>query len=96
MKKNLSEEAKMDNYNYQAPQKESGVGVAAMICGIVSFLCNPFYLVVMAAVILGIVGIATANGRPKGMAITGLILGIVATGCQIIIDILTLGVGFFF
>ncbi len=95
---------------YQAPQQtyyppqqpapkttsqNNGVGLAAFICGIVCFLCNPFYLVCLAAIILGIVGVCQAN-KPKGFAIAGIVLGLAGSIVQIFIDILTLGVGFFF
>ena len=81
----------MDN-NYQVTQKKtSGVAIAAFVCGLVSFLCcNPFYLVSLAAVILGIIGLCTA-AEPKWMTITGLILGAVAIPICICIDILTAG-----
>ena len=83
-----------------APKKASGVSVAALICGIVGVCCcNPFYLMNLAAVVLGIIGIATAKDRPKGMAIAGLILGISGVLVQIIgdlvITICSFGTGFF-
>ncbi len=89
-------------YNYQTPppaQKNSnGVGVAALICGIAGFFCNPFYLVCFAAVLLGIVGLCQ-SGKPKGTSIAGLILGITGTIAQIIVDLIlsvfTLGMSFF-
>lgn len=77
--------------------KASGVSVAALICGIFGFFCSPFYLVNLAAIILGIVGLATANGRPKGMATAGLILGITGAIWQFVMDIIltifTMGFG---
>lgn len=91
---------------YYAPQQSAptvnktsnGVGVAALVCGIICFFCNPFYLVCLAAVILGIVGLCQA-GKPKGAAIAGLILGIAGTITQVIIDFLlsifTMGISFF-
>ena len=101
------------NYNYnQPPQPQpyyqqppvqqkstNGVGVASFVCGLICFLCNPFYLICLAAVILGIVGLCQA-GKPKGLAAAGLILGIFGTITQVILDLVlsvfTLGLSFLF
>lgn len=85
---------------YQAPvQKTNGAGVASLVCGIICFFINPLYFVGLAAIITGIVGLSM-NGRPKGTAAAGLILGIIGSICQILFDIiitiLTLGMGVFF
>lgn len=70
-------------------KKESGVGLAALICGIVCFFFNPMYAVSLAAVILGIVGIARAGkDSPKTMAIIGLCLGGASMLVSVIIDII--------
>lgn len=96
-------------YNYEqpqyqppqqpAPKKAKGVSVASLVCGIVGFFCNPLYLVNLAAIICGIIGIATSKEEPKGMAIVGLILGIVGIGVQVTVDLLvtifSFGLGFF-
>lgn len=78
--------------------KNNGAGVASLICGIVGFFFNPLGLVPLAAIITGIVGIA-AKDKPKGMAIAGLILGLVAGCSQIFMDVfitaITAGLGFF-
>ncbi|MBQ6823556.1 MAG: DUF4190 domain-containing protein [Clostridia bacterium] len=79
-----------------ASNKTNPVSIVSLICGIVGFCFNPFYFTTLAAIICGIVGIATAKNSPKGMAIAGLILGICATGCQVLFDILTFGMGIFF
>ena len=98
------------NYNqepqYQAPQpqpqpkKAKGVSVAALVCGITCFFCNPCYIVCLAAIICGIVGIATSKEEPKGMAIAGLCLGIAGIICQFIADailsVFTMGTSFLF
>lgn len=59
-----------------APSRTSGAAIASLICGIL--LCIPV-LTQLLAIILGFVGIKSAN-RPgvsgKGLAITGLILGL--------------------
>jgi hypothetical protein len=58
------------------PARTSGAAIASLICGIL--LCIPV-LTQLLAIILGFVGIKSA-GRPgvsgKGMAITGLVLGL--------------------
>lgn len=78
--------------------KGSGCSIAALICGIAAFIINPCYLTCLAAIILGIVGISRKEPS-KGMAIAGLILGIVAIALQILGDILitvfSFGMGFF-
>ncbi|MBQ8605224.1 MAG: DUF4190 domain-containing protein [Clostridia bacterium] len=91
-------------YQYQPqpqPQKEKGNGlsIASLVCGLVSFFgcCNPLYLVSATAVILGIVALCV--NRSKGMAITGIILGVVGAGIWIILDailsVFTMGLSFF-
>lgn len=77
----------------------NGWAIAALICGLVSLLVtNPLYLVSLAAIILGIVGLTRASG--KGMAVAGIITGGVAVVCGILWDIImlpiTFGLGFFF
>jgi hypothetical protein len=62
-------------------------GILALIIGLVAFLLMPFLFIVPyaiyifpgVAVVLGIVGIATEE--KKGMAIAGLVLGILAFIC---------------
>lgn len=79
-------------------KKVSGVAIAALICGCVGFIINPFYLVSVAAIVLGIVGLALPNS-PKGMSLAGLLTGIGSIVWQIILDtlltIFTMGLGFF-
>lgn len=93
----------MDNQFNQIPTqpeapKNSGVAIAALVCGIVGFFINPVYLVSLAAIILGIVGLAAKDNQPKGMATTGLVLGCVSLVMQFIADLLlsvfTLGLSF--
>ena len=86
--------------NYAVPaKKDSGVCVVALICGIVAFIYNPLYLVSVSAVITGIVGL-TGNRDSKGLAVTGLILGILAFLLQLVVDIVlsvfTFGLSFLF
>ena len=81
-------------------KKTSGVSIAALVCGLVSLCCcNPLYLVSVAAIILGAIGIIK-NDESKGMAIAGLVLGIVSVVICVIMDIIlipfTLGTSFFF
>lgn len=68
------------------PKKNSGVSIAALVCGIVGFIINPLYLVSVAAIVLGIVGLCQ-KGSSKGMAATGLILGCVSLACQFVLDL---------
>lgn len=83
----------------QPQKKTNGVGIASLVCGIVGFMINPLYLVSVGAVVCGIVGIATGKDKPKGTAIAGLILGLVAWGlqfiCDFVLSIFTLGLSFF-
>ncbi len=85
-------------YTVEEKPKSSGTSIAALILGIISFLLNPCYLPCLIAIILGIVGIARKEPM-KGMAVAGLILGIVALVLQftvdLIITILSFGMGFF-
>ncbi len=84
----------------EVPQKASGVSVASLVCALVAFVFNPLSLLHIVAIILGIVGCATANGRPKGIAIAGIILGCVCIVWQGILDIVlamfTFGLSFLF
>ena len=64
----------------QQPRGTSGAAIGSLICGILG--CIPFVTSVL-AIILGIVGIkATGGGRAggRGMAIAGLILGLLGIG----------------
>ena len=56
----------------------NGMGTAALVLGILSFLCG--WILGLLAIIFGAIGIARANrgeATNKGMAVAGLILGIV-------------------
>jgi hypothetical protein len=64
-------------YGAPSPQKTNGPAIASLVCGIIG--CVPF-ITSLAAVVLGIVGIKkTKNPQVggKGLAIAGLILGLV-------------------
>ena len=90
-----------DNFvSLDPPKKANGVSLASFICGVVGVCCcNPFYLMNIAAAILGIIGLATSKGRPKGMAIAGLCLGLGGLVLQgisdFVITLLTGGLGVF-
>ena len=80
------------------PQK-NGWAIAALVCGIVSLCCcNPMYMVSLAAIITGIIGLMGDKGS-KGMAIAGIVLGGVSALIGVVVDIITLpltfGTGFF-
>lgn len=81
----------------EVSKKNSGVAIAALVCGIVGFIINPAYLVSIAAIVLGIVGLCQKN-YSKGMAVTGLILGCVSLVVGFILDLIlsvfTMGLSF--
>ena len=83
---------------YVEPVKtgNSGVAIAALICGIVSLIscCNLFYIFSIAAIVLGIIGLCQTN-RPKGMAIAGLVMGCVWPVIDILMAFPTAGLSFF-
>ena len=81
-------------------KQNNGVGIASLVCGIVSLMCcNPLYLVSAAAIIMGIVSLCMGNNS-KGYAIAGMICGGCAVLFGIILDIIllpvTFGSSFFF
>lgn len=78
------------SYGYEAapPQQNNGVALAAMIVGILALLgllfLLPGLILGVIALILGIVGVKKANsivgpGSRKGMAISGIVMGAIAT-----------------
>lgn len=83
-------------YEQQQDKQTNGPGLASLICGIVGFVLNPLYLVSLAAIITGIVGLAGSASKPKDTAVAGLILGIISLCAQIALDailsVVTLGV----
>jgi hypothetical protein len=85
-------------YQWQQ-QQGNGFAVAALLLGTTSILfcwLGLFALVqVVLAVIFGAVGISRANrgARHKGMAVAGMILGIVGFLLYVAIGIMSLGVG---
>ncbi len=82
-----------------AVKKSNGIAIASLICGIVAFLINPLYIVSIAAIVLGIIGLANAHISPKTFAVIGLILGFVSWGVQFVADLIlsifTFGLSFF-
>lgn len=74
------------------------MAIAALICGIVSLLgCfNPFYLVSITAIVLGIIALNRQN-ESKGMALAGLITGglamIIWPAIEIVFSLFTGGLG---
>lgn len=76
--------------------KKSGLCIAALVCGLVSILLNPMYLVSLAAIILGAIGLGKSM-NPKGFALTGVIAGAATLlfGClfDTLISLLTMGLG---
>lgn len=69
---------------YQPPAKGNGFGVAALVIGIVGLVISVIPILGFAAFILGpiaiifgIVGVVQTH-RPKGMAVTGMVLGLIS------------------
>lgn len=64
----------------QAPAVNSGFAIAAMVLGIVGIFLGWLYLVLPALAIIfagvDLARAASANRKPSGMAVTGLVLGI--------------------
>ncbi len=83
---------------YRRPQQQGNdyytICLLALIFGCVAFIFDPFYLTSLAAIVLGIIGHINSKTH-KGMAIAGWICGLCSIGVQVIIDILTLGMGIF-
>jgi Domain of unknown function (DUF4190) len=80
-----------------ANPKKAGMAVASMVLGILAILIGwiPFVgwflgsVLALLAIILGAVALSSVNKRPdefggKGMALTGLVLGIVSIGLTIL------------
>jgi hypothetical protein len=80
--------------------RTDGISIAAMVCGILSFFVPVLGLVLaILAIIFGGVGLGRTNRNPelkgRGMAITGLVLGIVGMLFVILVlTILSLSFGF--
>ena len=81
-----------------AGNNKDGICLAALICGLISIFIDPLYLVSIAAVVLGVVGLSGAYEK-RGMAIAGIILGGASIVVQIILDIIVTifsgGIGLF-
>lgn len=84
-----------DPYSYNPqPQKESGMGIAALVLGICGFFINPFSICSILAIVFGIIGACKSNCK-KGCAIAGIILGGVSLVWDLILTVLTGGIMFF-
>ena len=81
--------------------KTNACGLISLILACVALVFNPLYLLPIAAVILGVIGliIGITKKAPIGTSIAGLILGVVFIGVQFLVDLiitlLTFGLGFF-
>jgi uncharacterized membrane protein YvbJ len=68
-----------------AGERTSGMAITALIMGILGFFINPLAIL---AVIFGIIGLNQTNKDPslkgRGMAVAGLVLGIVAIASWVI------------
>ena len=65
----------------EAPKPGKGLAIAALVLGIVSFLCFPIITGVL-AIIFG--AVAKSKGYPGGMATAGLVCGIIGLGLWIL------------
>ncbi len=72
-----------------AGEKTSGLAIAALVMGIAAFVV--FGPLAVLAIIFGAIGISQANKDPnlkgKGMAVAGLVLGIIAVAGWVIVMI---------
>jgi hypothetical protein len=79
----------------------NGIAVAALVLGITSIVFSWWGLLtlvqVLLAIIFGAVGISRArHGAPKkGLAIAGLVLGLIGAAIYVFLGVASLGVGFF-
>lgn len=78
------------NYNFSNNQQPAatpgkGLGIASLVCGIVSFFCFGFILGLL-AVIFG--GVAKSKGYRGGMATAGIVLGIIGLAFYVILLII--------
>lgn len=73
-------------YPQPPPRQSNGLAIASLVCGIIGCL---FFGIILGplAVIFGAVGLSRANrgASGKGMAIAGLILGVIATVVAIVL-----------
>jgi Domain of unknown function (DUF4190) len=91
----------MSNYppvpNYppmQSVQKDSGLAIASLICGIGTYFIIPFFGA-LAAIILGHIAVNEINNsngllKGKGMATAGLVLGYVQIGLILLVVVILL------
>jgi len=98
MKKKINKENHfMSQQVSHVSSSNRGISIAALVCGIVCFFFNPLYLVCLAAIVLGIVGLCKPGS--KSMAGWGLGLGIIGGIAQFALDLLitifSFGLGFF-
>ena len=65
--------------NTMAPPQSNGFAIAALVCGIVGLFIANFILGPL-AIIFGGIGLSRANrgARGRGMALAGIILGVIA------------------
>lgn len=76
-------------------KKGNGICVAAMVLGILSCCCDPLFLVLIAAIVLGFVGLF-GNYSGKWMAGVGLGFSALTIVIEIVAAILTMGMSLFF
>lgn len=55
-------------------KKSNGCAIASLVCGILSFICNPLSLLSIATLVCAIIALTGRNQGGKGMAIAGLCL----------------------
>lgn len=81
----------MDNeVNQSAPAEKKGLSIASMVLGIVGLVCCCFWYIAIPCSILAIIfGILGKKKGGKGMAIAGLVLGIIAISLYAILTMLS-------
>ncbi len=77
------------NQNYQpSANNGKGLSVAGLVCGIISAVLAWFYMINIAALVLGIIGLvcavkgrtqARSVGAPSGLGTAGLVISIIGT-----------------
>ena len=102
------ENQQVPKYNYDpqtqayapVPEKKTNKwGIAGLICAIVSFFLNPLSLLCPTAIIFSVLGMRASDDTPRGTAIAGLVISLLALFWQIFWDtfwtVLTMGIGLF-
>lgn len=78
--------------NPAAAPKKSGMGIAAMVCGIASIVfCFVFYIGIPCGIVGLVLGIVANRKEKSGMALAGIITGAIGTALSIFILVVLIG-----